>query len=329
MISENGFESTPRRPMRRGSRMHALAFAVLAFAPLCASATAPFAVPTAQGQDPLAKPDPKKEAAKTVAYLTAWPKPSDKEKDQIMTDIDRVCVAHTVEMGKQGQDSLITTGDMAAPFVMERYGRERNDDARKRLHEVLVKITGAEHTRLLAREFTSKLVPVRTFALWRASYFPDPEVKKDAEAAWQRLAKQGDKADPDERYAAALCCASTGSIAGFEGLYDATSKQWDKKRDELRAALNGCRGPAASALAIKKLEGADRKVKVAVLHMLAGCGDKASAAIVKPFLDEEDNSIRVAAINALRGMVDNDDPIEGLSAFEAIELAKKWKAKQL
>ena len=44
-------------------------------------------------------------------------------------------------------------------------------------------------------------------------------------------------------------------------------------------------------------------------------------------LDDDDNSIRVATINALRGMVDGDLPVEQLSVFEAIEMAKQWKSK--
>ena len=265
---------------------------------------------------------------KPVERLTAWPEPADKA--QVATDIDRVIKAHVPEMATGGRDGLVAAGAAVVPFVLPRYGRERDEEARKRLFEVLVATTGAEHTRLLAKEFDDKLVLVRTFALWRAAQFPDPELRKPAEAAWNRVAKQGDKADADERYAVALCAASTGSPAGLPALWDATttSKEWDKKKGEMRAALEGARGKEATTWVLAKLdEKADRKVKVAVLRMLAGCGDKESAARVKPFLDDEDNQVRVAAINALRGIVDGDPPIENLSAFEAIEMAKEWKSR--
>jgi hypothetical protein len=284
--------------------------------------------PAVRAEDPPKKEEPAKTAPKTIERLTAWPKPAD--KDQVMTDIERVCKAHIAEMAEQGKAGLVAAGASGVPFVLERYGRERDDDAKKRLHEILVATTGAEHTRLLAKEFGHKDLPVRSFALWRAAQFPDAEIKKEADAAWTRVQKQGAKADADERYAAGLCCASTGSIVGLEGLWEATltPKEWDKKKRELRAALAGARGKEATAVVLAKLDDkADRKVKVAVLRMLAGCGDKESAARVRPFLDDEDNQIRVAAINALRGIVDGADPIEGLSAFEAIEMAKEWKSK--
>lgn len=281
---------------------------------------------SAVAEDPPKKPEAAPNAPKVVERLKEWPKPAD--KDQVLTDVERVCKAHVPEMAEGGKAGLLAAGASGVPFVLARYGRERDEDAQKRLFEILVATTGAEHTRLLAREFAAKELPTRTFALWRAAHFPDLEIKKDADAAWARVAKQGEKADPDERYAAGLCCASTGSIVGFPGLWDATitPKEWDRKKHELRAALAGSRSKEATAFVLAKLDDkSDRKTKVAVLRMLAGCGVKDCVPRVRPFLDDEDNQIRVAAINALRGIVDGDPPIEDLSAFEAIEMAKKWK----
>jgi HEAT repeat protein len=233
-------------------------------------------------------------------------------------------------MAQGGHDGIVAEGAAAVPYVLERYGKERDEEAAARLHAALVAITAGDQTRLLAKEFEDKLLAVRTFALWRASCFPDPALRAPAEKAWQRVAKLGEKADPDERHAAALCTASTGSAAGLPALFDACgNKRWDKGAREIRAALEGARGVEASSFAIGKLENADRKTKVAALRMLAGCGDRSHAARLRLFLDDEDNSIRVAAINALRGMVDGAPPLEGLSAFEAIEMAKEWKGKAL
>jgi len=280
----------------------------------------------ARAEDP---PAPAPEAAKPAEEkLTAWPKPAD--KDVLLTDIERVIKAHVAEMAAQGHAGLVGAGAAAVPFVLERYGKERNEEAQDRLHAVLMEITAANQTRLLAKEFESKLAPVRVFTLHRAAAFPDPGIVAAAEKAWARLAKAGDKADPDERYSAALCAASAGSVVGIEALFDACQgKRWDREKRQIRAALEGARGKAATDFLVAKLENADRKTKVAVLRMLAGCGEKAQAARLRPFLDEEDNTIRVTTINALRGMVDGEPPIEDLAAFEAIELAKTWKGKQL
>lgn len=279
-------------------------------------------------QDPGAKTDGTKETPAPVERLKEWPKPAD--KDVVMNDIERVVKAHIPEMADGGRAGLLAAGAAAAPFVLDRYARERDEEARKRLFDILVTVTNETHTRLLAKQFGDKLVLARTFALWRAAAFPDPELKKDAEAAWARVSKQGDKADPDERYAAALCCASAGSTVGLEALWDATRtpKEWDKKHAEMRVALAGSRGKEATTFVLGKLGDApDRKTKVAVLRMLAGCGERVASSRVKPFLDDDDNQVRIAAINALRGMIDNDPPLDNLSSFEAIELAGKWKGR--
>jgi hypothetical protein len=266
-------------------------------------------------------PKPKKQ----VEYLTAWPKPAD--KDAVLLDIERLCKSRTPEMGVQAREALETTGAPAVPFLLDRLGKERDETASKRLREVLVADTNAAHTRLLAKEFDSRFQATRTFTLWRAAAFPDPEIRAPAEAAWKRIDKQGAKADPEERYAAALCAASAGSVAGIEILQEAALKTWERRGVELRAALEGVRGPDATKIVLGRLKDADQKQKVAILRLLAGCGDRSSLAVVKHLLEDDDNQIRVAAINACRGIVEGTLPQEQLPVFEAIELAKKWKEK--
>lgn len=287
------------------------------------------ALPTpasARPQAPPAQEAPKPASAPAkIEYLTAWPKPAD--KDQLLTDVERLVKARTEEMGKQAHDALVAAGASAVPFLLDRYGKEKDEGAHERLHDILLEMIKADQTRLLAKSFESKNLHERVMAMWRAGVFPDKEIRAAAEAAWTRVEKQGEKADPDERYAAALCACSAGCIKGLDTLIAQALKKWDKKGPEMRVALEGVRGPEATAVLTKRLDDPDRKVKVAALRLLGGCGDKSIIAKIKPLLDESDNSIRVAAINALRGIVDGQQPIEELSAFEAIETAKKWKER--
>jgi len=269
---------------------------------------------------PAAKP-----AKVAVTYLTAWPAPANKEAT--LTDIEKLCKARTPEMSTQAKDALVGGGAATVPFLLDRLGREKDDAALKRVREVLLEVTAADQTRLLAKEFDGKAAPVRVFCLHRAASFPDAGIRPAAEASWKRIEKAGDKVDADERYAAALCLASAGSTVGLDILMDAAKKSWDKFGVEIRAALEGVRGPEASKLVADKLEGADQKQKVAVLHMLAGCGDKSAMPRVRFFLDDDDNQVRVAAINACRGIVDGAPPEEQMPVFEAIESAKKWKER--
>lgn len=280
-----------------------------------------------QGDDPLLR-DPNKKSVKfdpsTVTYLTEWPKP--KNKEQLQTDIERLIKAAIPEMAEGGRQGLLSEGTAAVPFMLERYGRERNEDALKRMKEVMIAITKPEQTHLLAKDFTSRDLQHRVFALWRTAAFPDPVNKAAAEAAWAKVQKQGEKAEPDEHYAAALCATSTGSLLALEAIFEYETKSWAKKGAEMRVALEAVRGPEATAIVVPKLE-LERKFRLGALRMLAGCGDKTVAPRMRPLLDETDNELRVLAINALRGIIDGDAPLDQLSAFEAIEMAKKWKAR--
>lgn len=308
---------------------HALLVSLL-LAPLSAPAFAsPIQDPSKPppSDDPLLR-DPTKKATKfdpsKVTYLTEWPKP--KSKDKLKTDIERLVKAAIPEMEQGGRDGILDEGAAAIPMLLDRYGRERDEAAAARLKDVLITLTKAEHTHLLGKEFASRDLPHRVFAMWRSAAFPDTTNKAAAEAAWAAVVKQGDKVDPDERYAAALCATSTGSLVALEAIFEYETKSWAKKGAEMRVALESVRGAEATALVVPKLE-LERKQKLGALRMLAGCGDKSVTGKLRPLLDDTDNELRVLAINALRGIVDGDAPIEQLSAFEAIELAKKWKAR--
>jgi hypothetical protein len=210
------------------------------------------------------------------------------------------------------------------PELLPSLGKERDEAALARITRVLERVTDARHTRLLAAEFGAKDAAVRTFSMRRAAAFPDPGVREAAEAAWERVQKAGAKADAGERFACALCAAASGSLVGFDELAARAEKRWPEDGPMLRAALEGTRGPEASAKAVALLQG-PRASQVTGLNLLSACGDKDSAGAVKPFLDSDDHQIRVCAINALRGMVDGVGPIDKLPVFEAIDLAKQWK----
>jgi hypothetical protein len=269
-------------------------------------------------------PRPAPQEPVEIERLEAWPALEKDTLALVRTDIERLRKARTPEMGEEAAAALSAVGAGVVPELLPTLGKERDAAALARIEEVLVQVTDARHTRVLAAEFDAKDAAVRAFCLRRVSEFPDPGVREAAEAAWARVAKAGDKADRAERFAAALCGASSGSLAGFDELAARALERWPQDGTTLRAALAGVRGPEAAAKAVALLEG-DRAKQVAGLNLLSACGDKESAPAVKPFLDSDDHQIRVAAINALRGMVDGQPPLDKLPVFEAIDMAKQWK----
>ncbi len=256
--------------------------------------------------------------------LEAWPEVDD---DAVSFEIERLRKARTPEMGEQATAALIEIGAGAAPKLLARFGREKDEDATERMLEILDTVTGAPHTRLLAEFFDDKQLRTRTWSLQRVAQYPDAGVKGAAEAAFTAADKRKRDRDDEEVWSAAVCAASSGSLIGFDVITADSKTNWKEHGEITHVALTALRGPEATKRVAPLLEG-DRKQKVAGLRLLAACGDKETATpLVRPILDTTDNSLLVGAINALRGIVDGDPPLGKLPTFEAIERAKKWKSR--
>ena len=274
---------------------------------------------------PLVQPSADEEP---IVRLEEWPELEDEA--QAKREIARLRRAQTEAMGEEAASALTEIGAAAAPLLLKAYDKERDEAARSRVHAVLLAVTGAPHTRLLAREFDHKTAHVRHFCLLRAADFPDPGVRDAAEKTLSALEARGEKADPQEVFLAALCATSAGSEAGLDHVYEQARENWGTYGTRIRAALEAVRNEQVSDRFARQLAGAvkvERSDRLALLHVLAGCGTEKATGAVRRFLDHDDNNLRIAAINALRGMVDGDPPIEKLPVFEAIEVANEWKRR--
>jgi hypothetical protein len=268
---------------------------------------------------------PPVEAPEEIKRLEEWP---EVDKDTVKLDVERLRAARTEEMGDQADVALRTAGAGVVPYLLPKLGKEKDEEARERMIFVLDSVTGAPHTRLLAKSFKDRSVVVRKWSLRRVALFHDPELRKQAEAAYEAAKKRKRDLDEDEVFVAALCCASTGSFKGFEDITARAAKDWGDEGGAIHTALTALRSAEGTAAVAPLLAEPKRASKVAGLRLIAACGEAETAkALVAPFLDDNDNSLRVAAINALRGIVDGDPPLDKLSVFEAIERANKWKSR--
>ena len=266
-----------------------------------------------------------------VERIAEWPKLKGGAKADVKKDIQRLRKAATPEMGDEAEDALIEVGAGVVPLLLPTLAKEEDKDAIERIDRVLHRVTGAEHTRVLAEFFDHKALEVRVWSLRRASGFPDAELRDDVLARLHKVVGTADaparkEPDPKEAYALRLMATSTGSLEGLGGLFEATRDDWRERSDEILAALEGVHGEAATAAVIGF--GSDqRKDNIAMLRMLWACGDESAVPAIKHYLDSEDASVRAATINALRCIVDGEEPLKNLPVFEGIERAKKWKAR--
>jgi hypothetical protein len=232
-------------------------------------------------------------------------------------------------MGVLAHASLLKQGAGVAPLLIAGLGKERSPKAQARMIAVLDLVTDGSHTRLIAPSFENKKRIVRLWSLRRTALFPDKALKAEADKALQaaRKLKRGTEQEiKQEQFAAALATAAGGSLTGFDLLGELASKHWGEEGGAVRTALEGVRGAEASKLCASGLSG-ERRTVVQALRMLAGCGNDSVMVAVSEHLASTDNSILVEAINACRGIVDGNPPLPRLSAFQAIELAKEWRAR--
>ncbi len=245
--------------------------------------------------------------------------------------------ATTDEMARQGAEEIRTAGAGAAPSLLRALGKERDKGARARLMEALDSITKPEHTRLLAKEFSSKKEHTQAYVLRRVAELGDAGLKDDAADLWKGLVamranpKKKDKVDDDHERRVAILLMSCGSPDSLPLVLElAGSKGFKNWRTHLQAAAESAKsaGPeVGTAIAAHMTKAKGMREQLGTLRLLTFAGSKEHAAAVKPALDSNDSPVKIAAINALRRLVDGDDPIEKLSTFDAIERANKWKTR--
>lgn len=263
--------------------------------------------------------------------LAAWPELADAAAAK--RELARLRKAATEAMESESRAALTELGAAAAPLLLDALGKERDPDARDRMTAVLEAITGAAHTRLLAREWAHKSETVRLFALARTAAFPDAGLTADARKHYLGLLKRAEgpaegRPSEVELDLAARAALAAGALEGLERALALAERDWRRSGSALRTAAAGVKGAAATALLLEKLEAASTDgARVAAMQFLAVAGTKEAVHAVRLRLDAEANAVRVAAINALRGIVDGAPPLDNLSVFTAIEEAKRWKER--
>lgn len=257
--------------------------------------------------------------------LKAWPKP--KSQSELKHQIARLRQDRSEDVAAEAHAMLISLGPSAAPLLIRSLGKEKGKDARERIRFALACILDQQHSRLVAGSFGDKSIDVRVWALITVSRTPDAGLHKTVLGHWNALSKRGDKAEEVERYAAGLCLLSIQDPQGLEPVVSATISHWKERADQIRGVLHGLRSAVLDEALLDRLKTTDRKQQSAALRLIAAGGTPATLSAVAPFLDSGDPTLRVDAINVCRVLVAGEPPLDRIPVFEAIELAKVWKAK--
>lgn len=265
-----------------------------------------------------------------IEHQKSWPKLERKQLTEVERAVAKLKKASSEAMEEEGRSRLLELGSGAGPELLRALGKEKDEGARARISELLERVTGAEHTRLLTPYFDHKSPNLRRWCLRRCAAFPDSGTQAAALAALHKALNPGKRKplDAEEVFATALAACASGDLGAMKLLYPRAKEAWKLEGPALHVALGALQGEAASEQLLALLEATERKDQLVALRFLAATGQGPSCIdAIAGFLDEQDSELLIAAINALRSIVENKAPLPRLSAFDAITRGKEWKSK--
>lgn len=271
-------------------------------------------------QDPATPPATKTadKPATQPAPKPTWPKLKQLEADRV----DQLLANFKLDnkdLHAKSVDELVTLGAGAAPLLIARLS-----DAKSNLNDWLTRaldrITTLEHTPLIAAETNHKIMARRRWSISRLV---------DLGATGVNAAYVKALADKDEEiaYRAAAGLASLGDATGMERVFTRARDDWKACRAWLEPTLQRGRGETLSKFVTDKLASKEFNDKVTALRLFRSVGAREHARKVAVELDSSDHGIKKEAINALRVVVLGEKPIDDLSVFQSIEMAKEIKGK--
>jgi len=255
----------------------------------------------------------------------AWPKISKRERQRVKFQLrqlkakDKDSGEVDVQRVAQAEAALIAMGAGVTLELLRRLddGDQDESDAIKR---VLDSVLAPEHCPLLARLVRRKEPEVRRYVVTRLARFHRPEM----EPVFQEALKDR---DADVVFLAALGLGGLGEFEAMQTVFDRCRRGWPEYGGLVSEVLGPVRSKKAAQWVFARIKTDDTSGWVAGLRLLRSLAPKSFKHELQAALNSEQSSVKKAAINALRVVIDGDPPLEKLTVFQAIELAKQWRQR--
>ncbi|MCC6672480.1 MAG: hypothetical protein IT458_15555 [Planctomycetes bacterium] len=257
-------------------------------------------------------------AGQSTRPASEWPKLERAAQERVQQLFENLA-RNEPELTAKAEQELLGLGPAAAPLLLNRIS-DQPTNFNASLCLVLDATTRVEHTALLARFAKDRRVNLRRYVVERLALLPDPAMRPVLEAATK------DK-DAEVVFRAHLGLVAIGQWSSLEPVFERAQAEWREMGALIHRATAPARGPAPSQWLLDRMARGEVRTKVAGLRMLRALGAKESAPALRPYLTTEEHLVKKEAINALRVMVDGEKPLEDLSVFQAIEMAKTWSAR--
>lgn len=265
----------------------------------------------AQAQEPTPATAPAK-----IVKLSEWPKLSDLDRDKTMGLLGQFRKQEHLHAG--AHDSLVALGDAIAPLLFQQVS-DRAENVNPDIFAVLDAVLGPQHAALLARESKARKLELRRYIALRLCKLHDPEMLP----VLQSMAK-----DKDEEVAwlANLGLLALAQKEALPAVLARVRADWANCRELIAAVLPAARSREAGQWVLDSMATAKAIEQMNALRVLRYLGTKEHTLALKGYLTAEDNNVKKAAVNALR-VIYGEEPLEKLSVFQVIDMAKQWQSK--
>lgn len=213
---------------------------------------------------------------------------------------------------------LVAMGAGVAPVLIPLVN-DRPQNANEQLFEVLDQVTDARHAALLGRESQRNSVAWRRYLTRRLAGLRDAELLP-------LLKKQLKDKDEEIAFYAALGALALGDDAGLDVVLKAARQRWSEQRALIAATLTPARSTEVSLKVWGRIGSARSTDQMAGLRLLRYLATGDQKMMLRSYLGSSDFAVKRAAINTAR-VLHGEAPIEKLSSFQAINLAKQWLQK--
>jgi len=263
----------------------------------------------ASGQSPAAGERPTK--------LAEWPKLRKGDSERARASIKQFRKPQQ-RLQDAASQKLVKMGAAVAPIIIRQI-TDKAQNINEHLFSVLDQVVDARHAALLAREARRKSVACRRYVTRRLATMRDPEMAPVLKA------KLKDK-DDDIAFHAALGMLALGDDVGVGRVLEAARQRWPELREVIAAALSPTRSAGAGSLVWERIKEARTTDQMAGLRLLRYLATKSQRGLLRSYLESADFAVKREAINTAR-VLHGEEPIETLSSFQAINLAKQWLKK--
>ncbi|MEQ1632446.1 MAG: hypothetical protein ABL997_08745 [Planctomycetota bacterium] len=251
--------------------------------------------------------------------LAAWPTLAAADRDRAISIVGQF-KKDDAALKEAARKDLLAMGASAAPALFQKVSDAEKDlPINDEIYLVFDAMLTTEHRNLMAEQAKKKKLELRKYLLRRLCEMADPELKE----AFVPFCK-----DPDSQTAfyANLGLAALKDKAALLSVLETTRTDWADHCPMVSKVLPAARSNECALVVAEFIAGKPSPVQAAGLRLMRYVATDGERMVVKSYLSAEDHNVKKEAVNALRVM-SGQAPLENLSAFDTIGMAKEWLTK--